>query len=146
MHCRIFPVISLKSVLKMVASVTVVIGTLSLGACSSSKQASKTATHRPSKPASVKDIDIASMTKTEKSLVKEATAWLGTPTSMVGIHAAALIAQVSCIMCFSMLSTSNCRVIHASNMSFAARFQRKIWLQATWSFLPLREGARKCRM
>lgn len=79
MHCRIFPVISLKSVLKMVASVTVVIGTLSLGACSSSKQASKTATHRPSKPASVKDIDIASMTKTEKSLVKEATAWLGTP-------------------------------------------------------------------
>lgn len=79
MHCRIFPVISLKSVLKMVASVTVVIGTLSLGACSSSKQVSKTATNRPSKPASVKDIDIASMTKTEKSLVKEATAWLGTP-------------------------------------------------------------------
>lgn len=81
MHSHITPSIfvSLRSYVKILALAVAVCTGLSLGSCSSSKSTSKTATHRPSKPASVKDIDIASMTKAEKSLVNEATAWLGTP-------------------------------------------------------------------
>lgn len=72
--------ISFKSFVRSFALVFAVCGALSLGSCSSSKHTAKpTTTQRPSKPATVKDIDIASMSKVEKSLVKEATAWLGTP-------------------------------------------------------------------
>lgn len=54
---------------------------MSLGSCGSSKTASKTASPkpRPTQPANVKDLDISSMSKSERTLVKEATAWLGTP-------------------------------------------------------------------
>ncbi len=81
MHSHVIPSISisLRSCVRILALTVAVCTGLSLGSCSSSKSTSKTATHRPSKPASVKDIDIASMTKAEKSLVNEATAWLGTP-------------------------------------------------------------------
>lgn len=72
--------ISFKSFVRSFALVFAVCGALSLGSCSSSKHTAKpTTTQRPSKPDTVKDIDIASMSKVEKSLVKEATAWLGTP-------------------------------------------------------------------
>lgn len=81
MHSHIFLPTSLylPRLVKFLSLAAVTAMALSLGSCGSSKQTSKIATHRPSKPASVKDIDIASMTKAEKSLVKEATAWLGTP-------------------------------------------------------------------
>ena len=81
MHSHVIPSISisLRSCVRILALTVAVCTGLSLGSCGSSKSTSKTATHRPSKPASVKDVDIASMTKAEKSLVNEATAWLGTP-------------------------------------------------------------------
>ena len=82
MHSHIITPISIsfKSFVRSFALVFAVCGALSLGSCSSSKHTAKpTTTQRPSKPATVKDIDIASMSKVEKSLVKEATAWLGTP-------------------------------------------------------------------
>lgn len=75
------PSFQFKYVAKILALVMAVSVSLALGSCGSSKTVSKTAspTHRPTKPANVKDLDISSMSKSERTLVKEATAWLGTP-------------------------------------------------------------------
>lgn len=70
----------IRTLIKLLPMAVMAMAALSLNSCHSSKQTTATPVSRPRPNApSVKDIDVNSMTRAEKSLVKEATAWLGTP-------------------------------------------------------------------